>query len=200
MKYYNDILILAAKLHRGQFRKDGTTPYIIHPIRVSLKVKESIEEAGYGNYTAVYSALLHDTIEDTSVNFSSLGYLLCASMMHGNKIQKDNNYISSAIVNNVLFLTKEKYDGYNRHALNDIYLRQVLSGGYEVVLIKLCDRIDNIRDLNTIITEDFKKLYISETKIMAQKVFEWLQVHQYDEHMLHSVTQKRLKELENLVK
>ena len=57
-----DALILAATAHRGQIDKAGK-PYVLHPIRVMLRV-ESLEER--------ITALLHDIVEDTPVTFDEL--------------------------------------------------------------------------------------------------------------------------------
>lgn len=46
---------IATRAHRGQFRNDNTTPYINHPIRVSVAVEDRLKPI----------ALLHDSIEDS---------------------------------------------------------------------------------------------------------------------------------------
>ena len=51
-------LDLAHKYHDGQFRWDGATPYVVHPIAVSENFTDE-------NYIA--TALLHDVIEDCNV-------------------------------------------------------------------------------------------------------------------------------------
>lgn len=53
---------LAAKAHAGQQDKAGK-PYILHPIRVMLSVSTTDEQI---------AAILHDTVEDTSVTFEQL--------------------------------------------------------------------------------------------------------------------------------
>ena len=53
---------LAAKAHSGQQDKAGK-PYILHPIRVMLSVSTTDEQI---------AAILHDTVEDTSVTFGQL--------------------------------------------------------------------------------------------------------------------------------
>jgi len=49
----------ATRAHRGQFRKDGRTPYITHPERVAKRVKFF-----GGNHIAIIAAWLHDVMED----------------------------------------------------------------------------------------------------------------------------------------
>lgn len=53
---------LAAEAHSGQVDKAGK-PYILHPIRVMLSVSTTDEQI---------AAILHDTVEDTSVTFEQL--------------------------------------------------------------------------------------------------------------------------------
>jgi (p)ppGpp synthase/HD superfamily hydrolase len=51
--------IISAQAHSGQFRKDGTTPYIEHIMAVVIRLTD---EGADDNTLAV--ALLHDTLED----------------------------------------------------------------------------------------------------------------------------------------
>jgi len=54
---------IAAEAHRGQFRRDGKTPYISHPEAVASSVEGEVEQA---------VAILHDVIEDTGVTAQEL--------------------------------------------------------------------------------------------------------------------------------
>ncbi|MFA5828390.1 MAG: HD domain-containing protein [Candidatus Shapirobacteria bacterium] len=60
-------LRLAAVQHDGQYRKDGVTPFIIHPIEVAMIVSEYTD-----NEDIISAALLHDVLEDT--RGCSMGY------------------------------------------------------------------------------------------------------------------------------
>jgi (p)ppGpp synthase/HD superfamily hydrolase len=53
---------LAAQAHRGQTRKDGSSPYIGHP----LAVARMLHEAGFDDQTLA-AALLHDVVEDSEL-------------------------------------------------------------------------------------------------------------------------------------
>ena len=59
----------AARAHQGQFRKDGITPYVAHVFRVTLTVRDLFECNDPETLTA---ALLHDTIEDTTVDYDDI--------------------------------------------------------------------------------------------------------------------------------
>ena len=61
---YQKAAEIAAKAHAGQFRKDGITPYFLHPYRVSRRLD--------GDEEAQVVALLHDAIEDTVETEDSL--------------------------------------------------------------------------------------------------------------------------------
>lgn len=54
---------IARQAHEGQFRRDGTTPYVKHPEAVASRVESEDAKA---------VAWLHDVIEDTDVDASSL--------------------------------------------------------------------------------------------------------------------------------
>jgi len=56
---------LATYAHSGQFRRDGKTPYIVHPLRVMLVALEIDRD-----YATV--AILHDTLEDTELTVADL--------------------------------------------------------------------------------------------------------------------------------
>jgi (p)ppGpp synthase/HD superfamily hydrolase len=54
---------LATIAHDGQFRRDGVTPYIVHPEAVAAKFKDETKRA---------VAFLHDVIEDTDITAGDL--------------------------------------------------------------------------------------------------------------------------------
>ena len=57
-----DAILLAARAHRGQVDKAGE-PYILHPLRVMLRLKDEADRI---------AAVLHDVIEDTGITEESL--------------------------------------------------------------------------------------------------------------------------------
>lgn len=208
MKYYNDILIAATKLHYGQTRKDNITPYIFHPINVSMQVKNVLDKYSDETefkYMPVYASLLHDVIEDTGITSNELYYIICTSMMHipnyhsNRQNRNDIAAIASRIVNNVLFLTRENLTGIGRHAMTKIYLNNIISGGYEPILIKLCDRIDNIKTLKSLDNLEFKERYIEDTIQMLPVFNTWIITHQCDENCLYEGVVEKMKELNDIL-
>lgn len=59
----------AAWKHRHQIRKDNRTPYIAHPFRVAMTVRDIF---GCDDPVALCAALLHDTIEDTQTDYEEI--------------------------------------------------------------------------------------------------------------------------------
>lgn len=118
---------LAVEAHKFQRRKSGE-PYILHPIEVA---RICYAEIGLGP-TAVISALLHDVVEDTDVTIEEIRKLF------GDKIAK--------IVDGLT-----KLDGlYNVESPQAENLKKVLSTlvyDVRVVLIKMADRIHNLRTI-----------------------------------------------------
>ncbi|HKK61004.1 MAG TPA: RelA/SpoT family protein [Bacteroidales bacterium] len=118
---------IAVKAHRFQRRKSGE-PYILHPIEVG---RICAAEIGLGP-TAVICALLHDVVEDTSVSLAEI-----------------KNQFGEKIGHIVDGLTK--LDGtYNESSPQAENFKKVLStlvSDVRVVLIKMADRLHNMRTL-----------------------------------------------------
>lgn len=94
---YDKALDLCLVYHKGQFRRDGITPYHTHPIGVADKLTEEDEKV---------TALLHDILEDTPCTTFVL-------KKHG---------IPEHIVDAVIAMTKvkfEPYDDYINNILNN---------------------------------------------------------------------------------
>lgn len=64
MKLLTDAILFAARSHNGQFRKDGSTPYINHPLEVMHLLAHT---AAVTDTEILMAAVLHDVVEDTDV-------------------------------------------------------------------------------------------------------------------------------------
>ena len=118
----------AAALHSGQLRADGS-PYIIHPVAVACIVAEWLHDE-----EAMIAALLHDAIEDTELSTEQL------AEQYGPTV--------SLIVNGVTNIEKiEHVDRQERRAENFRKLLLAVASDWRVLLIKLADRIHNMRTL-----------------------------------------------------
>jgi GTP pyrophosphokinase len=120
---------LAVIAHREQRRKSGE-PYILHPIEVA---RICVEEIGLGP-TAAICALLHDVVEDTHVTLETI------NAEFGDKI--------AMIVDGLT-----KLDGlYNLETAQAENYRKVLStlvSDVRVILIKMADRLHNLRTIHS---------------------------------------------------
>ncbi len=118
---------LAVEAHKEQRRKSGE-PYITHPIEVA---RICAEEIGLGP-TAVVCALLHDVVEDTDVTLE--------------EIEEQFGSVIARIVDGLT-----KLDGtYTSNSPQAENLKKVLStlvDDVRVVLIKMADRLHNMRTL-----------------------------------------------------
>lgn len=123
---------MAREAHQNQRRKSGE-PYILHPIEVA---RICVEEIGLGP-TALVAALLHDVVEDTSIS------------------QKDvEHHFNRKIALIVEGLTKLEANFYHEqdptHSIQAENFKKVLRAmllDVRVVLIKMADRLHNMRTL-----------------------------------------------------
>jgi len=144
---------LAEKLHRGQERKHSGDPYIIHPVRVALRI---YRELGRVSKTASYAAsvyfglgvaLLHDVVEDTDVLLQDLAESLEGSLDPA-KIQApgDQKTVGELVVEELVPLTiNPAFKGLRRYrkvAQN----AQIRGGSVLARVIKLSDRLDNLQE------------------------------------------------------
>jgi len=132
---------MALEAHKDMRRKSGE-PYIYHPLSVATI---AAGEIGLGT-TSIICALLHDVVEDTEYTLEDIRGLF------GDKV--------AAIIDG---LTKIKgiFDQHTAsiHAENFKKLLLTLSDDVRVILIKLADRLHNMRTLDALAPE--KRLKIS---------------------------------------
>lgn len=120
---------IAVEAHKDMRRKSGE-PYIYHPIEVARIVAEEI---GLGT-TSIICALLHDTVEDTDMTLDDI------ERMFGKKerIIIDGLTKISGVVDYTVSMQAENF--------RKILL--TLSDDVRVILIKLADRLHNMRTLD----------------------------------------------------
>ena len=135
---------LALEAHRDSRRKSGEA-YIFHPIAVARIVSEEI---GLGT-TSIVCALLHDVVEDTEINLDDIESLF------GQKVRQ--------IIDG---LTKMKgahfSENVSMQAENFRKMLLTLSDDVRVILIKLADRLHNMRTLESM-RQDKQQKIASET-------------------------------------
>ena len=137
---------LAVNAHRNDRRKSGE-PYIFHPLAVA---RICGDEIGLGTISIV-CALMHDTVEDTTITLSDIEKIFghkVKSIIDGlTKISGEFDFTSSSQAENFkkMFLT--------------------IPDDVRVILIKLADRLHNMRTLDSM--KESKKLKIaSETSYL----------------------------------
>lgn len=126
-----DALRVAYRAHRGQMRKSGE-PFIIHPVEVSALLAGLKMDA-----ETVMAGLLHDTVEDTDLTFELV------DEMFGPVVR--------SIVEGETKVSKLPKLAFAEHADEQAEnLRQMfvaMTDDYRIIIVKLADRLHNMRTL-----------------------------------------------------
>ncbi|MFM7729503.1 MAG: RelA/SpoT family protein, partial [Flavobacteriales bacterium] len=138
---------LAADAHKDMRRRSGE-PYIYHPLAVA---KIAAEEIGLDT-TSIVCALLHDTVEDTDINLDDIQ----------NMFGKRERIIIDGLTKISGF---SNYENSSDQAENFRKMLLTLSDDVRVILIKLADRLHNMRTLDHMAREKQLKI-ASETLFM----------------------------------
>lgn len=137
---------VAVEAHKEMRRKSGE-PYIYHPIAVA---RICAEEMGLGT-TAIICALLHDTVEDTHITLDDVEDLF------GPKIR--------LIIDGLTKIPEVFDENASVQAENFRKMILTISDDIRVVLIKLADRLHNMRTLASM-RHDKQVKIASETKFL----------------------------------
>lgn len=152
--------------HGSQLRKSGE-PYIIHPIAVAEIINELELDAD-----SIIAALLHDCIEDTDSTHD--------------EIARQFGPTVAELVEGVTKLTRMQYTSKEDEQMENLRkMFMAMAQDVRVILIKLCDRLHNMRTLQ----------YQSETK-QKEKSLETMEIYA---PIAHRLGMQRIKwELEDL--
>jgi guanosine-3',5'-bis(diphosphate) 3'-pyrophosphohydrolase len=115
----------AARAHRGQHRKDGETPYVSHVFRVCLILDNVF---GIRDRQILMTALLHDTVEDTTTDFDDL-----------------EAKFGAPVAEWVACLSKDKRLPEAEREKD--YMKRLAKAPWQVRVCKLADMFDNLMDL-----------------------------------------------------
>ena len=132
---------IAVEAHKDTRRKSGE-PYILHPIAVAKIV---VEEIGLGVRSSIAS-LLHDTVEDTDITLEDIK-------------QEFGNEIANIIDGLTKISHVEETQNTTQQAENFRKVLLTLVDDPRVVLIKIADRLHNMRTMQSMKRE--KQLKIS---------------------------------------
>ena len=130
---------MAKEAHKGARRRSGE-PYIIHPLSVARIVSR---EMGLGS-TSISASLLHDVVEDTDYTVEDIRALF------GDKIAQ--------IVDGLTKISSGMFgENVSAQAENFRKLLLTMSDDIRVILIKIADRLHNMRTLSSMApTKQFK--------------------------------------------
>jgi GTP pyrophosphokinase len=121
---------IALQAHEGMRRKSGE-PYIFHPLAVA---QIAVEEIGLGT-TSIISALLHDVVEDTDYSLDD--------------IKREFGIKVARIIDGLTKITGVFEYGRSGQAENFRKMLLTLSKDLRVILVKLADRLHNMRTLES---------------------------------------------------
>ncbi len=133
----------ASELHHNQFRKSGE-PYIIHPIQVAAILAELKMDTA-----TVISGYLHDVVEDTPASIQDIEEKFGATI--------------AQIIDGVTKISKIEYKNSREQlAENHRKLLLAMSKDIRVIIVKLADRLHNMRTLGAL-REEKQRRIASET-------------------------------------
>ena len=135
---------MAADAHKTMRRKSGE-PYILHPLAVA---QICVEEIGLGVRSTI-CALLHDTVEDTDITLDD--------------VQREFGIEISRIVDGLTKISNVVDVNASKQAENFKKILLTLTDDPRVILIKLADRLHNMRTLESMKRD--KQLKISSETV-----------------------------------
>ncbi|ACU53886.1 (p)ppGpp synthetase I, SpoT/RelA [Acidimicrobium ferrooxidans DSM 10331] len=178
-----DALALATKAHHGQLRRSGE-PYIVHPLAVARRVAELRADP-----ITVAAALLHDTVEDTSISLEELEQRFGAEV--------------AALVDGATKLDRLSFD--SKEVAQAATMRKMLiamARDVRVLVIKLADRLHNMQTIGALgrekqrrIAHETMDIYAPLAHRLGIEEVKW----QLEDHAFAVLHPRRYAEMEHLV-
>ena len=181
-KIIKDSLIIAYNAHDGQLRKSGE-PYIYHPLGVAKIVAHNI---GLDS-DSIAASLLHDVVEDTKLTITDINKAM------GNNIGKIVDGLTK-----ISILRKNK--DYSVQAENYRRMLLTLHNDIRVILIKIADRLHNMRTIEYL--DDIKKEKIASESLyiyapLAHRVGLFNLKNELEDLSLKTIEPKTYKSIKN---
>ncbi len=150
-----------SKESHGMQKRVSGSPYYMHPLEVAHILADMKMDIG-----TIITALLHDIVEDTEISCTELG------QMFGSEIEK--------LVNGVTKLAKIEYQTENiRQAENFRKLLVAMSEDIRVLIVKLADRLHNMRTLHYIKSPEKRARIAHETMEIYAPLAERIGMHKF---------------------
>jgi len=138
---------LSKEKHEGQMRKSGE-PYITHPVAVAKIIADL-----RGGPATIIAALLHDTVEDTSLTLK--------------EVETEFGIDIALLVDGVTKIGKLSFTTKASQADNHQKMLLAMAKDIRVVLIKIADRLHNVRTLESMSPEKQYKIASETLEIYA---------------------------------
>ncbi|MDG1744637.1 MAG: HD domain-containing protein, partial [Planktomarina sp.] len=140
--------LFCQEMHEGQFRRSGE-PYYTHPVAVArILADQHLDDA------TIITALLHDTIEDTKASFADVERMFSREV--------------AELVDGVTKLTNLQLSSrVNKQAENFRKLIMATSKDIRVTLVKLADRLHNMRTIRSMTPEKQQQKALETMDIYA---------------------------------
>ncbi len=174
---------VAADAHAGQMRRSGH-PFITHPLIVAEIL------AGYGmDEATLIAAILHDTVEDTDISLEQ------TAEMFGDEV--------AALIDGVTKLDRIRFSSREEQQAATIRKMAIaMAKDIRVLLIKLADRLHNIRTLDFLPEEKRHRIALETIEVyapLAHRLGVQEIKHEMEDRCFRELYPKRMLELEELI-
>ena len=138
----------AEQAHHGQLRRSGE-PYVTHPLAVAIILADM-----HMDHQSLVAAMLHDVIEDTGIPKSAIGEQFGAPV--------------AELVDGVSKLTQMEFESLEeKQAENFQKMALAMARDIRVILVKLADRLHNMRTLGVLQTGKARRIARETLEIYA---------------------------------
>ncbi len=144
-------IVFATARHKGQTRKGDGRPYILHPITVLIRLSEV--KTSKNIFLLFVASLLHDVVEDCGVRLTEIA-------------RRFGHHVAALVEE----LTTDEIEC-KRLGKKDYLAKKMVGMSSYALVIKLCDRLDNVSDLKTM-GEESRRKKIEETEYILNALGE----------------------------